>query len=169
MTGDSYLNNTIPTELGHLTSLTALYLGKIDRHCVCFCCTCNGGDWRTHVAILCCNRHHDVLRRLKWQIPTTSMGKSQRDLEDWSVSLFCTLVRLMEIVFVIVALVLVGIAWLMLLFDVVTDDTIMCCDDSNDRFQPTHCYDPNGVRTSYQSQSFGSWWDWWNVCLLLFH
>jgi hypothetical protein len=59
MTGSNQLTGMIATELGGLTSLTELYLGKIDN--VLCCCTSTGGDWLANVAVLLPT---DILRRL---------------------------------------------------------------------------------------------------------
>jgi hypothetical protein len=49
---NTFLNGTIPSELGRLTSITLLDLGTIGGNCVCCCCTSTGGDCMTHVAVL---------------------------------------------------------------------------------------------------------------------
>jgi hypothetical protein len=58
MTDNNRLFGAIPTELGLLTDLMFLDLGKIDGKCAGYCCTGTGGDCLTHVAILC---GHDIV------------------------------------------------------------------------------------------------------------
>jgi hypothetical protein len=56
--GYNQLNGTIPTELGRLTRLTDLDLGKLKTLLCFFNIDC---DWLSYVAILRCCRHHGVL------------------------------------------------------------------------------------------------------------
>lgn len=147
-TDNNQLTGTIPTELGRLTSLTSLNLGKIGN--VNCCCTNVDGDWwLTHVPF-----YVDTIVACKMMTDTNQLnGAIPSDIRRLTNLTYLDLGELEN--------VLCGCCTCS---DWLTQKAILGCMNQHhdvcfcNRCRPTHRDDPNGDRTTEQSHLFGSLW-----------